>query len=148
MKLIIQRVKNADVTVDEETIGKIEQGLCILVGIKAGDTLEVVKKMAQKVAKLRIFSDEVGKMNLSIKDVAGSILSISQFTLYANTNQGNRPGFGGAAKPDVANDYYEAFNSQLRSEGLDVQTGKFGADMQVSLVNDGPVTIDMEINSD
>lgn len=148
MKLVIQRVKQANVSVENEVVGNIGQGLCILVGIKSGDNLAVVKKIAQKVAKLRIFSDEDGKMNLSVKDVKGAILSVSQFTLYADTSQGNRPGFGMAAKPNIANDFYEAFNSQLRSEGIDVQTGKFGADMQVSLINDGPVTIVMEINSD
>lgn len=144
MKLVLQRVKKASVSVDDVTIGKINQGLCILVGFKETDTLEDVKKLAIKVAKLRIFSDEDGKMNLSIKDIGGQILSISQFTLYADMSKGNRPSFFEAAKPQKANDYYDAFNSQLRSEGLDVKTGKFGANMQVEIHNDGPVTIELE----
>ncbi|GKQ42647.1 D-aminoacyl-tRNA deacylase [Companilactobacillus sp. RD055328] len=148
MKLVIQRVKKASVSVDEKVVGEIDQGFCILVGIKETDNLAVVKKMAQKVVKLRIFSDDEGKMNLSVNDVAGEILSISQFTLYADTSHGNRPGFADAAKPDLAIDLYEAFNSQLRSEGIEVKTGKFGADMQVDITNDGPVTIVMEINNE
>ncbi|MGR3741737.1 D-aminoacyl-tRNA deacylase [Companilactobacillus sp. DQM5] len=148
MKVVIQRVKSASVEVDKNVIGKIDSGLCILVGIKDNDNLMVVKKMAEKIGKLRIFSDTQGKMNLSIKDIGGKILSISQFTLYADTKKGNRPSFVSAAKPDKAKDLYDAFNSQLTSEGIEVKKGKFGADMQVSLVNDGPVTIVLELNNE
>lgn len=145
MKLVIQRVTSAQVSVDNEIVGSINQGLCIFVGIKEGDSLMTVKKMAQKVAKLRIFSDDEGKMNLSVNDVDGDVLSVSQFTLYGDTKKGNRPSFVEAAAPEVANDLYEAFNSQLRSEGLTVATGKFQTDMKVSIENDGPVTIVMEM---
>lgn len=144
MKIILQRVTSASVSVDDEEVGSINQGLCVLVGFKETDTLEDVKKLALKLGKLRIFADEDKKMNLSIKDIKGQILSISQFTLYADTSKGNRPSFFEAASPQKAKDFYDAFNSQLKSEGFDVQTGIFGADMQVEIHNDGPVTIELE----
>ncbi len=141
MKLVIQRVKHASVTIEGSVHGKIEQGFMILVGIKDDDTKEVVEKMADKVSKLRIFTDEEDKMNLSLAQVGGSILSISQFTLYADCRKGNRPSFTGAGKPSIAEPLYLYFNEYLRKLGYCVEEGIFGADMKVELLNDGPVTI-------
>lgn len=141
MKAVIQRVKSASVTIDDQTVGSIQQGFMILLGIHEEDTKEDVDYLIRKITMMRIFEDEAGKMNLSIDAVAGSILSVSQFTLYADTKKGNRPSFVKAARPDQAIPLYEAFNEGLRQSGLQVETGKFGADMQVALVNDGPVTI-------
>lgn len=144
MKVIIQRVKEASCTIDGKITGKINQGYMILVGFAYGDNEETVKKMVKKISNLRIFEDENGKMNLNIHQVNGSILSISQFTLYANTNEGNRPSFVNAAKPEIASPLYDYFNEQLRKEELIVETGVFGADMKIALINDGPVTIQLE----
>lgn len=141
MRVVIQRVKNAQVQIAGQTVGKIGQGLLILVGLKNGDEEETVKKVADKIAKMRIFEDNNGKTNLSIKEVGGRILSVSQFTLLANTNKGNRPSFMAAMRPPKAKELWQDFNHELRADGLQVATGRFGADMQVSLVNDGPFTI-------
>ncbi|MTD42324.1 D-tyrosyl-tRNA(Tyr) deacylase [Erwinia sp. CPCC 100877] len=141
MKAVIQRVSQAQVSIDEEVVGSIAQGFMILLGIHEGDTTEDVAYLVRKISKLRVFEDNEGKMNLSIQEVNGSILSISQFTLYAETKKGNRPSFIEAARPEKAIPLYELFNEQLAQQEIPVATGKFGADMAVSLVNDGPVTI-------
>ncbi|MDN6471416.1 MAG: D-aminoacyl-tRNA deacylase [Tetragenococcus koreensis] len=141
MRAVIQRVKNASVTISEEIVGQIDQGFMILLGIHEEDTQEDVDYLVKKISKLRVFEDENGKLNLSIDAVHGSILSISQFTLYADTKKGNRPSFIKAARPQTAIPLYDAFNQGLIQQGIPVVTGEFGADMQISLVNDGPVTI-------
>lgn len=140
MKIVIQRVKEAAVTVEERVHGQIEQGLLLLVGVAPDDSREDVDYAARKITNMRIFADEAGKMNRSVQDIEGKILSISQFTLFADTKKGNRPAFTGAAAPDLAKALYEELNQALRTF-VPVQTGVFGADMQVSLINDGPVTI-------
>ena len=141
MRVVVQRARQAKVTVDGKVTGAIEHGLMLLVGITHEDTVKDLEYCAKKVANLRIFEDEQGKMNLSIDQVGGEILSISQFTLHADTRKGNRPSFIQAAKPEKANALYEELNNSLRNEGINVETGVFGAEMEVSLVNDGPVTI-------
>ncbi|WP_407370609.1 D-aminoacyl-tRNA deacylase [Carnobacterium sp.] len=141
MRVIIQRTKEASVSIEESVVGEITHGFVLLVGIEEEDQQEDIEYLVRKISNMRIFEDTQGKMNLSIEDVGGEILSISQFTLHADTKKGNRPSFIKAAKPDTAIPVYDAFNAQLRASGLTVQTGVFGADMQVSLVNDGPVTI-------
>lgn len=141
MKFVIQRVKNASVTVDNEIIGQIDHGFLVLIGITSSDTKEMADSMVKKLINLRIFKDNQDKMNLSIKDIGGSLLLISQFTLYADCSHGNRPGFTNAAKPDYANDLYEYIIGECKKYDVPVKTGKFGADMKVSLLNDGPVTI-------
>ena len=142
MRLIIQRVSKASVNIDSKVVGKIQRGFLVLVGIENADGTEDVNWLVQKLIGLRVFSDDEGKMNLSIKDVFGNILVVSQFTLFASTVKGNRPSFIKSAKPDFAITLYEYFVSKLKSEtGLDIQTGVFGANMQIELVNDGPVTI-------
>ena len=142
MRIVLQRVKSASVSIEGLVVGEIEQGFLLLVGVGPNDTRDDASYLARKIAGMRIFSDENGKMNLSIDQVVGKILSVSQFTLFADTKKGNRPSFTGAASPEAANKLYEEFNEILRTEyGLIVETGEFGADMQVSLVNDGPVTI-------
>ena len=141
MKVVLQRVKQAQVTVDEEVIGEIEQGFLLLVGFGPDDNDETLDYLVHKITNLRVFEDESGKLNLSLKDVQGSILSVSQFTLYANTKKGNRPSFTEAAQPEQATQLYDDFNHRLAATGIPVATGKFGANMQVSLINDGPVTI-------
>ena len=141
MKIVIQRTKEASVTIEGAIVGEISHGLVLLVGIEEQDQQEDVDYLVRKISKMRIFEDADGKMNLSIEDVGGAILSISQFTLYAETKKGNRPSFIKAAKPEIAIPLYEALNTGLRETGLTVQTGEFGADMKVSLLNDGPVTI-------
>ena len=141
MKFVIQRVKNASVTVDNDIIGQIDQGFLVLIGITSSDTKEIADAMVKKLINLRVFKDSQDKMNLSIKDVGGSLLLISQFTLYANCSHGNRPGFTDAAKPDYANNLYEYIIGECKKYDVPVKTGKFGADMKVSLLNDGPVTI-------
>ena len=139
MKIVIQRVKRASVSIDTELYNQIQQGLLLLVGVAPDDSQEDVEYAARKIANMRIFSDKEDKMNLSVKDVKGEILSISQFTLYADTKKGNRPAFTGAAQPDLASQLYDDFNELLGR--IPVKTGVFAADMQVELVNDGPVTI-------
>lgn len=142
MKIVLQRVKSASVAIEGSVVGEINKGFLLLVGVGPDDTRDDASYLARKIAGMRIFSDENEKMNLSIDQVGGKILSVSQFTLFADTKKGNRPSFTGAASPEAANKLYEEFNEILRTEyGLIVETGEFGADMQVSLVNDGPVTI-------
>ena len=142
MRIVLQRVKSASVAIEGSVVGEINQGFLLLVGVGPNDTRDDASYLARKIAGMRIFSDENGKMNLSIDQVGGKILSVSQFTLFADTKKGNRPSFTGAASPEAANKLYEEFNEILRTEyGLIVETGEFGADMKVSLVNDGPVTI-------
>lgn len=141
MRIVIQRVSKASVSIDEEVVGQIARGFMVLVGVEEADSQEDVDYLVRKTANMRIFEDEEGKMNISLKDVGGQVLSISQFTLHANTKKGNRPSFVDAAKPDHSLPLYEAYNEGLRQEGLTVETGEFGADMQISLINDGPVTI-------
>ena len=144
MKLVVQRVKNADVKVDGKTVGEIGKGFLVLVGITTTDTKEEADYLAKKLCNLRIFEDENDKMNLSLKDVGGELLIISQFTLYAITKDGNRPSFIEAARPEVAEPLYEYFLEKCRSYNIHVEKGIFGADMKVSLLNDGPVTIIIE----
>jgi len=144
MKVVIQRVSEAKVTVDDKILGQIDQGFCLLVDFADEDTDETIDYMARKIANMRVFSDSDDKMNLSIKDVNGQILSISQFTLYADTKHGNRPSFTGAGNFETSSKRYDQFNEELRKHDLNVETGEFGADMKVSLTNDGPVTILME----
>ncbi len=140
MKVVIQRVKNASVSINNKLYNKINNGMLILVGFTDGDTSQDIDYIVRKVINLRVFDDESGVMNKSILDVGGSILSVSQFTLYADTRKGNRPSYVKALDGDIANKLYNEFNSKL-SEFIDVKTGVFGADMQVGLINDGPVTI-------
>lgn len=140
MKIIIQRVSEAAVSIDNKVVGQIDQGLLLLVGVGPDDTQADLDYAVRKILNMRIFSDEKGKMNLSVQDVEGAILSISQFTLFADTKKGNRPAFTGAAKPELASQLYDDFNDALE-QAVPVARGRFGADMQVSLINDGPVTI-------
>lgn len=144
MKLVIQRVKEASVAVENKTVGAIQKGYLVLLGVGPEDTKESADYLVQKLIKLRVFEDKNGKMNLALKDVQGQLLIISQFTLYADCTQGNRPSFINAAKPEQANLLYEYFIEQCEKEQIYVQHGIFGADMQVSLINDGPVTILLE----
>ena len=141
MRALIQRVSEASVVVDGDTIGHIGNGLLVLVCAMGGDTDEQAEYLARKVANLRIFEDEQGKMNRSIQDVGGAALVVSQFTLAVDTSRGNRPGFSSAASPEDGERLYQKFCDLLSGHGVPVQTGKFGADMKVELVNDGPVTI-------
>ena len=142
MRIIIQRVLRASVSIENKIVGSIQQGFLVLVGIEHSDTSEDANWIIQKLIGLRVFSDHEGKMNLSVKDISGNILVVSQFTLFASTVKGNRPSFIRSAKPDIAIPIYEYFVNRLKDEsGLDIQTGKFGADMQIELINDGPVTI-------
>lgn len=140
MRALVQRVSEASVTVDGDSVGQCDHGLLILICAMRGDTNADALKLATKLSKLRIFHDDAGKMNLSVRDVAGSALVVSQFTLAANT-KGNRPGFSNAADPATGKQLYEAFTDHLVHTGVPVQTGIFGADMKVALINDGPVTI-------
>lgn len=144
MKLIIQRVKNAKVEVDNKVVGQIEKGFLVLLGVTHTDTKEIADYLVKKLCNLRVFEDDKGKMNLSIKDVEGDLLIVSQFTLYADCSGGNRPSFINAAKPEIANELYEYFCNKCKEAEIGVQKGIFGADMQVSLLNDGPVTIILE----
>lgn len=141
MRLVIQRVADASVTVDGDTTGKIDNGLLILIGVKDGDTKESVEILAKKVSRLRVMSDEKGKMNLSVGDKKDSVLVVSQFTLYADTTKGNRPSFMQAADPDKAEELYNLFVAKLKECGINVQTGRFGAYMTINANLDGPVTI-------
>ena len=144
MRAVIQRVKNAEVKIDGKIVGKIGKGLLVLLAVHQDDTEDKIEKMAAKIINLRIFADEEDKMNLSVKDVGGEILVVSQFTLYGDISKGNRPSFIESAKPDKAVPYYEKFVAKIKSSGLKTATGKFGAMMEVSLINDGPVTIVVE----
>jgi D-tyrosyl-tRNA(Tyr) deacylase len=141
MRVVIQRSKQAQVTVDGTITGAIRHGLVLLVGVTLADTEQDAKYLADKVAGLRIFEDESGKMNLSVVETGRQILSVSQFTLYGDCRKGRRPNFMAAARPEQAQPLYEQFNELLRAQGLEVETGRFGAMMEVSLVNDGPVTL-------
>ncbi len=144
MKLVVQRVKNAKVEVDEKTVGSINQGFLVLLGVTHTDTRSKADYLVKKLCNLRVFEDENGKMNLGLKDVEGELLIVSQFTLYADCSQGNRPSFINAAKPDVANELYEYFCEKCKEQNIKVEKGIFGAVMKVSLLNDGPVTIILE----
>lgn len=144
MRALVQRVTEASVTVAGEVIGTTGPGLLILVCAMPGDTIETARALALKLSKLRLFKDDGGKMNLSLVQTGGRALVVSQFTLAADTSRGNRPGFSGAAAPDLAESLYLGFADALRDLGIATQTGRFGADMQVALVNDGPVTIWIE----
>ena len=141
MKIVLQKVKKASVSVDNKIVGSIDKGYCLLVGVHKESTEEDAKYLAKKISQARLFEDENDKINLSLKDVGGSILSVSQFTLYADTKKGNRPSFTSAAGSEKANELYEKFNEYLREEGVKVETGIFQTMMQVNIVNDGPVTI-------
>lgn len=145
MRALIQRVTQASVAVNGDTIGQCGRGLMILVCAMRGDTQAQADQLAAKIAKLRIFPDDAGKMNRSLRDIGGAALVISQFTLAADTKRGNRPGFSEAAAPADGKHLYEHFAAALASEGIPVETGEFGADMQVSLINDGPVTLWVEV---
>ena len=144
MRLLIQRVSKASVKVEGECVGKINKGFLVFLGITHGDTKDNVDYLVNKLYNLRVFEDENKKMNLSIKDINGEILIVSQFTLYADTSHGNRPSFINAAKPDEANELYEYFIEKAKQTGLKIEAGIFGADMKVELLNDGPVTILLE----
>lgn len=141
MRFVIQRVTEASVTIDSEISGKIGKGYLVLIGVADTDTKEIADKMIRKMIGLRIFEDEQGKTNLSLADVDGGLLLVSQFTLYANCKRGNRPSFIEAGKPDMANEMYEYIIEKCRESVEEVQTGEFGADMKVQLLNDGPFTI-------
>lgn len=141
MKLVVQRVSHSSVTIDDKICGEIDNGFMVLVGFQESDTKEIVDKMIDKLIHLRVFEDAQGKLNLSLLDINGSILSISQFTLYANCKKGRRPSFIDAAKSDHASPLYDYFNDCIKEKEIIVQTGIFGADMKVNLINDGPVTI-------
>lgn len=144
MRLVVQRVKEASCTVEGRITGEIQTGFMVLVGIGLGDDENTVKKMAIKLSKLRVFEDSEGKMNLGLKEVNGDILSISQFTLYADCKKGNRPSFTEARRGEEAISLYKYFNECLREEGIKVEEGIFGADMKIRLLNDGPITIIMD----
>ncbi|MDD5031750.1 MAG: D-aminoacyl-tRNA deacylase [Patescibacteria group bacterium] len=141
MRVVIQRVKEAEVKIDEKIVGEIGRGLLVLLAVYQDDTEDKIEKMAAKIINLRIFADKDDKMNLSVKDVKGEILVVSQFTLYGDTSKGNRPSFIESARPEKAVPYYEKFVEKIKTSGLKTETGKFGAMMEVGLVNDGPVTI-------
>ncbi|MFC0270123.1 D-aminoacyl-tRNA deacylase [Metabacillus herbersteinensis] len=144
MKVVVQRAKNASVTVNQEVVGEIEQGLMVLVGVTHDDEKKDAEFLADKIVNLRIFEDESGKMNHSLLDLNGQVLSVSQFTLYGDCKKGRRPNFMSAAKPDVANPLYEFFNDKLREKGITVETGVFGEMMDVQFTNVGPVTLIIE----
>lgn len=141
MKAVIQRVSSASVTVDNKLVSSIEQGFLVLIGVKKGDSREDANYLARKIAKLRVFNDEASKMNLSLEQIGGAVLAVSQFTLYADTRGGNRPSFIEAASSDDGRRLYKEFCEALRNQQLEVQEGIFQADMKISLLNDGPVTI-------
>ena len=144
MKLVVQRVKEASVKVNEEIVGKIGRGYLVLLGVTHNDTKEIADYLVKKLCNLRVFEDENGKMNFNIKQVNGKLLIVSQFTLYGNCKDGNRPSFIEAAKPEYANELYEYFCEKCKENDIEVQKGIFGAHMEVSLINDGPVTIMLE----
>jgi len=147
VRATVQRVSSASVTVDRALVGSIGHGLCVLVGVTHSDTEGLARKLAERLWKLRIFSDEDGKMNLSVAQVGGAVLVVSQFTLYADTRKGNRPSYVDAAQPEVAEPLIEVLVNHLRSLGAEVETGRFRADMSVALVNDGPVTVSLELEA-
>ncbi len=144
MKFVVQRVKEAQVDVEGKTVGKIDNGFLVLIGVTHTDTKEIADYLIKKLVNLRVFKDNNGKMNLSLNDINGSLLLVSQFTLYADCSGGNRPSFIEAAKPDMANELYEYIISECKEKISKVETGIFGAEMKVSLINDGPVTIILE----
>ena len=144
MKLVVQRVKEAKVEVDEKMVGKINKGFLVLIGITHEDEKEQADYLVKKLCNLRVFEDKNGKMNLGLKDIEGELLIVSQFTLYADCSNGNRPSFTNAAKPEKANELYEYFCKECEKNNIKVEKGIFGADMKVSLINDGPVTIIIE----
>lgn len=144
MKLVVQRVKKASVMVDNNIVGNIGCGFLVLLGVGPKDTKEIADYLVEKLIKLRVFEDNNGKMNLSLNDIKGELLIVSQFTLYADVTNGNRPSFIGAAKPDKANELYEYFIEKCKQHNIKVENGVFGADMKVELLNDGPVTIILE----
>ena len=144
MRLVIQRVKNAKVDVDGKTVGKINKGFLVLLGVTHDDTEKNADYLVKKLCNLRVFEDENGKMNIGLKDIGGELLIVSQFTLYADCSEGNRPSFTNAAKPEMANKLYEYFCERCKEKNIIVEKGIFGADMKVSLLNDGPVTIILE----
>ncbi|MFV2046729.1 D-tyrosyl-tRNA(Tyr) deacylase [Metabacillus litoralis] len=144
MKVVVQRAKDAQVTVEGDVVGKIKAGVMVLVGMTHDDTEADAEYLAEKIAHLRIFEDESGKMNSSLLDIEGEVLSVSQFTLYGDCRKGRRPNYMNAAKPDYANKLYEMFNQKLKEKGLHVETGTFGAMMDVQFTNDGPVTLIIE----
>ncbi|MEO8199017.1 MAG: D-aminoacyl-tRNA deacylase [Gemmatimonadota bacterium] len=144
MRVILQRVSRASVTIDGVIVGAIDRGFCLLVGFTHEDTSERVNWMAEKIAGLRLFADDAGKMNLGLEEVGGAILVVSQFTLYGDAERGRRPSFIGAARPEVAVPLYEQFLATLRARGIRVESGQFGAMMQVAIHNDGPVTLILE----
>ena len=146
MRLVVQKVSQSSVKIEGEIVGAIDKGYMVLVGITNGDDELLVEKMVDKLVNLRIFEDENDKLNLSLLDVGGSVLSISQFTLYANCKKGRRPSFIDAAKPDISSPLYDFFNKKLEEKGINVERGVFGAMMEVSLINDGPVTISLDSN--
>lgn len=146
MRLVVQEVSQSSVKIEGEIVGAIDKGYMVLVGITNGDDELLVEKMVDKLVNLRIFEDENDKLNLSLLDVGGSVLSISQFTLYANCKKGRRPSFIDAAKPDISSPLYDFFNKKLEEKGINVERGVFGAMMEVSLINDGPVTIILDSN--
>lgn len=145
MIALMQRVRSASVTVEQQVIGEIAQGLLVFLAVQPNDNQAKAKRLAQRVAGYRVFNDQQGKMNLNVKQVGGDILVVSQFTLAADTSSGMRPSFTSAAKPDFSNDLYQYFCQQLREQGFKVPTGEFAADMQVQLLNDGPVTFTLSI---
>lgn len=148
MRAIVQRAAEATVTVDGEITGSIGRGLCVFVGVTHSDQQATAVRLAGRLAKLRIFPDEEGKMNRSVQDIEGEILAISQFTLYGDTRKGNRPGYSDAARPDQAEPLIDLVVETLRSDWqVPVQTGRFGADMAVSLINDGPITLSLDIDA-
>lgn len=145
MRVVLQRVSGASVTIDNEVIANIDNGLIVLLGVEDKDTQDDISWMSAKISKLRIFSDEKGLMNKSVQDVDGEVILVSQFTLFASTKKGNRPGFTRSAKPEIAIPLYKSFISQLEIDiGKPIQTGIFGADMKIALINDGPVTITID----
>ena len=141
MRAVIQQVKNANVEVDNEEISKIDKGFLVFLGVKDTDTMDDLAYVKKKIEKLRIFEDKDGKMNLSLSDVGGKILLVSQFTLFGDVRKGNRPSFIEAARPEKANEFYEIMKNELMEDGFEVETGKFQTHMEVGLVNDGPTTI-------
>ncbi len=147
MRALVQRVTEASVTVEDELVGSIESGLCVLVGVTHTDTGEQAAKLADRLSKLRIFTDDDGKMNRSVLDIGGSVLVISQFTLYADTRKGNRPGYTDAARPEQAEPLITQLMAELAERGLPVAGGRFGADMDVRLLNQGPVTVTIDVDA-